>query len=79
MQTELIQDLWNNYIAIPHNRNGSHNFSVSDLKKIVEKYVPKDKPKRTVLPLKVGKTYQTREQVPESFTLTTPTLKEVRF
>lgn len=67
MTTELTKDIWNNFIAIPFNKNKSHNFSVKDLKTIIEKHLGKEEVKKQFKPFKVGEVYQTKGQVSEPF------------
>ena len=36
---ELVQDIWNNLIAIPHNKNKKFQLSPARLREIVYKYL----------------------------------------
>ena len=70
MTANLTKDIWNNFIAIPFNKNKSHNFSVKDLKTIVEKHLGKEEKPKQFKPFKVGEIYQTKGQVSEEFKIT---------
>lgn len=43
----LIQDIWNNLIAIPKNKNGSFQLSPAELTRLVEKHLVKSPKKLT--------------------------------
>lgn len=67
MTTNLTKDIWNNFIAIPFNKNKSHNFSVKDLRTIIEKHLGKEQIPKQFKAFKVGEIYQTKGQVSEPF------------
>lgn len=63
----LIQDIWNNLIAIPKNKNGSFQLSPAELTRIVEKHLGKTLKEIRYRPFQVGKIYQTKYQTGEKF------------
>lgn len=70
MTANLTKDIWNNFVAIPFNKNKSHKFSVKDLRVIIEKHLGKEERPKQFKPFKIGEVYQTKGQVPEFFKIT---------
>lgn len=63
----LIQDIWNNLIAIPRNQNGSFQLSPAELKRIVEQHLGKEQKQIIYKSFQIGKVYQTKYQTGEKF------------
>lgn len=65
----LIQDIWNNWVAIPKNKTGDYRLSPGSLRRIVEKHLGEEKVKTEIIlrPFQVGEIYETKWQTKEKF------------